>query len=107
MSLRRLLPLVAALACLISSAPLVAEEGKPELQRETSVIHFEPGKWNKTQFRPTRLSNQAQAKTFAQLPTGIGTTFDTFNREDYKAETDNAILLYDLANTEAEFAVTF
>ena len=71
-----------------------------------TVISFARGAWDPAKWTPARLANQAAPPPFAQLEGAIGTTMDTFTRDDYNAERDNSILLYDLGATEAEFAVT-
>jgi hypothetical protein len=88
------------LACCLCALPLWAEEAK------VTVIKFDKGGWDAAQWTPARMANQAEAKRLVQLDGAIGTTMDTFTRADYGAETDNAILLYDLGTTEAEIAVT-
>jgi len=81
--------------------PLMAAE-----EAKMTVISFRQGAWDPAQWTPARLANQAEAKAFVQLDGGIGTTAETFTRNDYHAETDNAILLHDLGTGEAEIAVT-
>jgi len=91
----------------LSGTSLIADEGKPAKEAGERIIKFEKGGWDAAKWTPLRMANQAQAKTFVQMDGGIGTNMQTFNRDDYKAETDNAIMLYDLGTTEAEIAVTF
>ena len=89
------------------SSLYATEEDTPQERAGVKVIRFAPGAWDKTQWTPIRMANQEQVKKFVQLDGAIGTTMETFTAADYQAETDNAILLYDLGATEAEFAVTF
>lgn len=88
------------LACCLCALPLLAEE------TNVTTIKFEKGAWDPAKWTPVRMANQAEAKTLVQLDGAVGTTMETFTRADYNAETDNAILLYDLGTTEAEIAVT-
>lgn len=93
-----------------SAAIAAAPSGKADTtmeQKPTTVIKFAAGQWDPTKWTPVRMANQTAIKTLVQREGAIGTTFDTFKREDYNAETDNAISLYDLGTTEAEVAVTF
>jgi hypothetical protein len=105
------------LAVAITGAVLTVADGAPaaEIARESqekpmvkapTVIKFGAGQWDPSKWTPIRMANQAQLKTLVQREGALGTTFETFKREDYNAETDNAISLYDLGATEAEIAVT-
>jgi len=98
--------LLFAVLCLIAGAIDAAEPEKPQ-DKAARVIRFAAGSWDKGEWTAVRMANQAHVYTFAQLDGAIGTTMQVFNRSDYKAETDNAILLYDLGSTDAEFAVRF
>lgn len=70
-------------------------------------MKFTKGSWDPAKWTPARMANQEHARNLVQLDGAVGTTLQTFTQADYNAETDNAILLYDLGTTEAEVAVTF
>lgn len=79
-----------------------------EVRKDTAMttISFAAGAWDPARWTAARLANQGAPKAFTQLDGAIGTTMETFTPADYNAETDNALLLYDLGATEAEIAVT-
>lgn len=96
------------LLILLTSATLLgagANDGKDGT--DVTLIRFAAGAWDREKWTPVRMANQEQAKTFVQQDDGIATTMETFSGEDYSAERDNAILLYDLGTPEAEVEVSF
>ena len=95
------LALLIVVAALLIACGAQAEEAKP------ITIRFAKGAWDPAKWTPARQINQAAPFTLSQLDGAIGTTAATFTREDYNAERDNAILLYDLGTTEAQVDVTF
>ena len=97
------------MCCLLTwviAGSVVVNAKEPTTRKAPTVIRFDAGKWDRSQWTQRRMANQAQVKSFVQLKGAIGTTLETFNRKDYNSETDNSILLYDLGSTEAEIATT-
>jgi len=99
-------PCIVILLCL-GAATSTSWSAQPQTQPVATTIKFDKGAWDNSKWTAVRMANQPEAKKFLQLDGAIGTTMATFNRADYAAETDNAILLYDLGSPEAEFSITF
>jgi len=100
----RSMGIATAAACLTAAAVSAADQ---QANPAATVISFAKGGWDSAKWTPVRMANQARTNVFAQLDGAIGTTMETFSKADYGAETDNAIMLYDLGTNEVEVAVTF
>ena len=71
------------------------------------TISFAKGKWNPQDFRPVRMANQETPREFTQSADFIGVTKESFRKDDYDKERDNAVILTDTGTTEGEIEVAF
>jgi hypothetical protein len=82
-----------------------AAETEPASAGQT--MRFSPGGWNPKVWMAIRMPNQGQAVPFQQKAQSIGTTMESFSKEDYGKERDNALLLYDTKLDDLELELTF
>ncbi|NQU10243.1 hypothetical protein HQ590_05605 [bacterium] len=71
------------------------------------TISFARGKWDAREWRPVRMMNQDTPRELTQNDEFIGVTKDSFRKDDYSTERDNAVLLTDTLTAEGEIEVTF
>lgn len=78
-----------------------------EKKADIRIISFSKGKWDQSKWFPVRQPNQQKPRLFLYHADSIGTTLESFEKDDYNQEKDNAILVTDTGLTEGQIELTF